>query len=41
MYEDLDAEAIRELHVKDFYGVVVYDMHGGDLFEANRKGGVK
>ncbi|MGI6781613.1 MAG: FumA C-terminus/TtdB family hydratase beta subunit [Acholeplasmataceae bacterium] len=32
MYEDLDAEAIRELEVKDFYGVVVYDMYGGDLF---------
>ncbi|MGI6787069.1 MAG: FumA C-terminus/TtdB family hydratase beta subunit [Acholeplasmataceae bacterium] len=32
MYEDLDAEAIRELKVKDFYGVVVYDMYGGDLF---------
>ena len=41
MYEDLDAEAIRELKVTDFYGIVVYDMYGGDLFEENKKEVVK
>lgn len=31
-YPELDAEAIRELEVKDFYGIVANDMYGGDLF---------
>ena len=31
-YEDLGAEAIYRLEVEDFYAVVTYDAHGGDLF---------
>ena len=31
-YEDLGAEAIYKLEVKDFFAVVTYDAHGGDLF---------
>lgn len=30
-FEDLGAEAIRKLEVKDFYAVVTYDIYGGDL----------
>ncbi|GAA3314174.1 hypothetical protein GCM10020331_006100 [Ectobacillus funiculus] len=32
-YEDLGPEAIRELIVKDFPVLVVYDAHGKDLYE--------
>ena len=31
-YEDLGTEAVRRLEVKDFYAIVTYDSHGGDLF---------
>ena len=31
-YEDLGAEAIYKLEVEDFFAVVTYDAHGGDLF---------
>lgn len=33
-YPDLGAEAIQKLEVKDFYAIVTYDSHGGDLFES-------
>ncbi|QMS85011.1 FumA C-terminus/TtdB family hydratase beta subunit [Candidatus Xianfuyuplasma coldseepsis] len=33
MYEDLGAEAIRELTVKDFPCFVAYDIHGGNIFQ--------
>lgn len=33
MYEDLGAEAIRKLEVKDFPCFVAYDIHGNDLFK--------
>ena len=36
-YEDLGAEAIRKLEVKDFPAIVVNDMYGGDLYEEGRK----
>jgi fumarate hydratase subunit beta len=36
-YEDLDAEAIRRLIVKDFPVVVVNDLHGGDLYKEGRE----
>lgn len=32
-YEDLGAEAIRKLEVKDFPATVVQDMYGGNLYE--------
>ena len=32
-YEDLGAEAIHRMEVEDFYAIVTYDAHGGDLFE--------
>ncbi|MDQ1002053.1 fumarate hydratase subunit beta [Neobacillus niacini] len=32
-YEDLGPEAVRELIVKDFPVLVVYDAHGNDLYE--------
>lgn len=32
-YEDLGAEAIYRLEVENFFAVVTYDAHGGDLFE--------
>ena len=32
-YEDLGAEAIRRIEVKDFQVVVANDAHGGDLFK--------
>jgi len=32
-YEDLGAEAIRRIEVKDFQAVVANDAHGGDLFK--------
>lgn len=36
-YEDLGAEAIRKLEVKDFPAIVVNDIYGGDLYEEGRK----
>jgi fumarate hydratase subunit beta len=36
-YEDLGAEAIRELVVEDFPCTVANDCHGGDLFEEGIK----
>lgn len=35
-YEDLGAEAIHELQVKDFPAVVINDMYGADLYEEGR-----
>jgi len=32
-YEDLGAEAIRKLTVKDFPAIVALDCHGGNLFQ--------
>lgn len=32
-YEDLGAEAIHKLEVKDFFAIVTYDTHGNDLFK--------
>lgn len=32
-YEDLGAEAIRKLEVKDFPAIVALDCHGGNLFK--------
>jgi fumarate hydratase subunit beta len=32
-YEDLGPEAVRQLIVKDFPVMVVYDAHGNDLYE--------
>ncbi|GLZ45234.1 fumarate hydratase [Actinomycetospora sp. NBRC 106375] len=31
-YEDLGAEAVRRLEVRDFPALVVNDLHGGDLY---------
>ena len=36
-YEDLGAEAVRQLVVKDFYTIVTYDAYGNDLFEEGVK----
>lgn len=36
-YEDLGAEALRRLLVKDFAVIVVNDIHGGDAYEQGRK----
>jgi fumarate hydratase subunit beta len=35
-YEDLGAEALRRLEVKDFPVTVVNDIYGGDLFEEGK-----
>jgi fumarate hydratase subunit beta len=35
-YDDLGAEAIRRLKVKDFPAIVANDIHGGDLFAQER-----
>ena len=35
MYEDLGAEAIRKLEVKDFPCFVAYDIYGKDIFKRN------
>jgi len=35
-YEDLGAEAIRELEVEDFPAVVVNDIYGGDAYQEGR-----
>jgi fumarate hydratase subunit beta len=32
LYEDLGPEAVYRLYVEDFFAVVTYDAHGGDLF---------
>jgi fumarate hydratase subunit beta len=36
-YEDLGPEAVLRLEVKDFPATVVYDIHGGDLYENARE----
>ncbi len=36
-YEDLGAEAIRRLEVKDFPAVVIIDSEGNNLYETGRK----
>ena len=36
-YEDLGAEAIRKLEVKDFPATVVQDMYGGNLYDEGVK----
>ncbi len=36
-YEDLGAEAIYRLEVKDFFGIVTYDTLGNDLFDEGIK----
>ena len=36
-FDDLGAEAVRKLEVKDFPVTVVLDSHGGDLYEEGRK----
>lgn len=36
-YEDLGAEAIRRLTVKDFPVIVVNDIYGGDLYEEGQR----
>jgi len=35
-YDDLGAEAIWQLEVKDFPAIVANDIHGGDLFEQEK-----
>ena len=42
-YEDLGAEAIYRLEVKDFFGIVTYDSKGNDLFKEmlREKGTIK
>jgi hydro-lyases, Fe-S type, tartrate/fumarate subfamily, beta region len=40
-YEDLGAEAIRKMEVKDFPAVVVIDVKGNDLYEQVTKDSVK
>ena len=35
-YEDLGAEAIRRLEVKDFPTIVINDIYGGDLYEEGK-----
>ena len=36
-YDDLGAEAIYKLEVKEFYAIVTYDANGGDLFEEGKE----
>lgn len=36
-YDDLGAEAIRKLEVKDFPCIVVIDCHGENMYETERK----
>ncbi len=36
-YEDLGTEAIRRLEVEGFPVIVLYDCHGGDLYQAGQK----
>lgn len=35
-YEDLEAEAIRRIHVEGFPAIVANDIYGQDLFEQNK-----
>lgn len=36
-YEDLGTEAIRRLEVEGFPAIVLYDCHGGDLYQEGQK----
>ena len=36
-YEDLGTEAIRRLDVESFPAIVLYDCHGGDLYQDGQK----
>jgi fumarate hydratase subunit beta len=36
-YEDLGTEAIRRLEVEEFPTIVLYDCHGGDLYQDGQK----
>ena len=36
-YDDLGTEAIRRLEVKGFPAIVLYDCHGGDLYQDGQK----
>lgn len=36
-YEDLGTEAIRRLEVEHFPAIVLYDAHGGDLYQDGQK----
>jgi fumarate hydratase subunit beta len=36
-YEDLGTEAIRRLEVNGFPAIVLYDCHGGDLYQEGQK----
>lgn len=36
-YEDLGAEALNKLEVKDFYTIVTYDAYGNDLYQEGVK----
>ena len=36
-YEDLGTEAVRRLEVDGFPAIVLYDTHGGDLYQDGRK----
>ena len=36
-YEDLGTEAIRRLDVEGFPAIVLYDCHGGDLYQQGQK----
>ena len=36
-YEEMGAEAIREMEVEDFPAIVAQDSHGGNIFEQGRK----
>jgi fumarate hydratase subunit beta len=35
-YDDLGAEALRRMEVRDFPVTVINDMYGGDLYEEGR-----
>lgn len=35
-YDDLGAEALRRIEVKDFPATVINDIHGGDLYEEGK-----
>jgi fumarate hydratase subunit beta len=36
-YDDLGTEAIRRLEVDGFPAIVLYDSHGGDLYQEGQK----
>ncbi|MFZ5828006.1 MAG: fumarate hydratase C-terminal domain-containing protein, partial [Bacillota bacterium] len=40
-YEDLGAEAIRRLKVKDFPAICIHDAHGGDQYFTGQSQWVK